>query len=406
MKKYVLLTAIIISTFFGYSQNNKVVSAFNYHKNGKLDKAKANIDPATVHPKTMNNAKTWFYRGNIYIDIYRSDDSTYKNLDPDALDKAYEAYTKATELDTKQQYSLDIIQRMPIVGEAYFNDGAKKYNLGMNAMNEQDTVLAIEEFNNSVTSFENAFDIYSEGGHVDTTTIYYISIAADLAQDYDKAKKSLETLIEMDYPEASIYTSLANIYYKQDKDVEKALNVYGEGRMRYPKDLNLILNETNVFLAENMTEKALNNLELAAVIDKENPTIFFAIGAKYNEVVDDTTKTDEMREGAFVKATEAYDKSIELKPDYFDPNYNMGALYVNKASATIDRANQLPLDAQEEYDKLKNDADEYLKTCLPYLEKARELDPEDRSTLISLKEIYTRLKMDDKRIEVDDKLKE
>ena len=406
MKKYVLLTAIIISTFFGYSQNSKVVSAFNYHKNGKLDKAKANIDPATVHPKTMNNAKTWFYRGNIYIDIYRSDDSTYKNLDPDALDKAYEAYTKATELDTKKQYTLEILQRMPIVGEAYFNDGAKKYNLGMSAMNEQDTVLAIEEFNNSVASFENAFDIYSEAGHIDTTTIYYISIAADLAQDYDKAKKSLETLIEMEYPEPSIYTTLANIYYKQDKDVDKALEVYAAGRMKYPKDLNLILNQTNVFLAENMTEKALNNLELAAVIDKENPTIFFAIGAKYNEVVDDTTKSEEMRQNAFEKATEAYNKAIELKPDYFDPNYNMGALYVNKAAATIDIANRLPLDAQDEYDKLKNEADDYLKTCLPYLEKARELDPEDRSTLVSLKEIYTRLKMYDELKEVNAKLQE
>ena len=406
MKKYVLLTAIIISTFFGYSQNSKVVSAFNYHKNGKLDKAKANIDPATVHPKTMNNAKTWFYRGNIYIDIYRSDDSTYKNLDPDALDKAYEAYTKATELDTKKQYTLEILQRMPIVGEAYFNDGAKKYNLGMSAMNEQDTVLAIEEFNNSVASFENAFDIYSEAGHIDTTTIYYISIAADLAQDYDKAKKSLETLIEMEYPEPSIYTTLANIYYKQDKDVDKAIEVYAAGRMKYPKDLNLILNQTNVFLAENMTEKALNNLELAAVIDKENPTIFFAIGAKYNEVVDDTTKSEEMRQNAFEKATEAYNKAIELKPDYFDPNYNMGALYVNKAAATIDIANRLPLDAQDEYDKLKNEADDYLKTCLPYLEKARELDPEDRSTLVSLKEIYTRLKMYDELKEVNAKLQE
>ena len=406
MKKFAFIIGLIVTAYFGFSQNSKVVSAYNYHNSGKLDKAKENIDAATVHPKTMNKAKTWFYRGNIYIDIYRSQDSIYKNLDPEALPKAYEAYKKAQELDENKQYMVDILTRMPIVGEAYFNDGANKYNKGMNALNAQDSVLSREEFKQSVYSFETAYKIYENLGRIDTTTIYYISIAAELGEDYDKAISSLETLMEMNYPEPAIYSSAGNIYYKHFHDTEKAAEVYREGRKKYPNDLNLLLNETNFFLAEEETEKALNNLTLAAKIDETNPTIFFAIGAKYNEVVDDTTRTDEMRAGAFEKAAEAYRKSIEIKPDYFDPNYNMGALYVNKAATLIEIANDLPLDAQAEYDSLRNAADGYLKACLPYLEKARELQPDDRSTLVSLKEIYTRLKEYDKVKEIDAKLEE
>jgi tetratricopeptide (TPR) repeat protein len=161
-----------------------------------------------------------------------------------------------------------------------------------------------------------------------------------------------------------------------------------------------------LYLAEGQTEKALDNLKLAAKIDETNPTVFFAIGAKYNEVADDTLRPAEMREESFKNAAEAYKKSVELKPDYFDPNYNMGALYVNKAAALIDVANKLPLSEQKEYDRLKGEADNYLSMSLPYLERAQELQPTDRSTLISLKEIYTRLNMMEKLKEINVKLEE
>lgn len=406
MKKLAFLIGLLVMVSFGFSQNAKVVSAYNYHKDGKLDKAKENIDAAITHPKTADNAKTWFYRGNIYIDIYRSQDSAYMNLDPEALPKAYEAYKKAKELDVKKQYMIDILKYLPIVGESYFNQGAKDYNEGMDALKVQDSALSKVEFNESVNAFETAYTIYKDLGREDTTTIYYISIAAELAEDYEKALSSLETLMEMNYPEPSIYSSAGNICYKYMNDRDKAEEMYLKGRDKYPDDLNLLLNETNFFLAEEETEKALNNLTLAAKIDESNPTIFFAIGAKYNEVVDDTTKTREMRQNAFIDASDAYKKSIAISPDYFDPNYNMGALYVNKAASLIEIANELPLDKQAEYDSLKSAANDYLRDCLPYLEKAQELQPEDRSTLLSLKEIYTRLRMDEKREAIDAKLEE
>jgi len=405
MKKAAVILIFMISSDLCFTQPD-VQNAFNYHNQGKLDKAKISIDKAILNPKAVNNAKTWFYRGNIYIDICRSQDTAYKNLDTDALTKAYEAYLKATELDTKNEYKIDILQRMILVAESYFNDGANKYNLGMTALSNSDSILAKKHFQVSVNSFENAFKIYESGGRTDTATIYYISIAAELGQDFPKAKGTLLQLIEMQYPEPAIYTSMANILYKQDKDVEKSLFYFSEGRQKFPDNLNILLNETNVFLAEGMTEKALDNLQLAAKFDESNPTIFFAIGAKYNEIVDDTTRTMEMREEAFTKASAAYKKSIELKPEYFDPNYNMGALYVNKAASLIEIANNLPLTAQTEYDKLKQQANDYLQNSLPYLEKAYELQPTDRSTLVSLKEIYTRLNMLDKLKEINAKLEQ
>ncbi|MEZ5084461.1 MAG: hypothetical protein R2750_13605 [Bacteroidales bacterium] len=404
MKRFAYVIMLIVIANIGYGQSSQLQSAIVYHRQGRLDKAKEAIDKATAHEKTINDAKTWYYSGKIYIDIYNSPDSSIRALAPDAINKSYESYQKARELDEKNQYSNDIAQDLPIVGEAFFNQGANLFNQGMQAQDIQDSTAAKNKFHGSMDSFEKAYKIYLVSGINDTTTIYYVSVAAELAEEYDIAKEKIQMLIDMDYQRASIYSSLASIYYLQDKDVEKALATYEMGQEKFPDDLNLLLMETNVFLAEEMTEAALANLQKAAEIDTTNATIFFAIGAKYNEIVDDTTRTEEMRQDAFEKAVAAYNKSLDIDPEFFDPAYNMGALYVNKASSVIEIANQLPLDEVEEYDRLKAEADKYLEDSLPYLEKAHQLQPDDVSTMASLKEIYTRLNMLEKLKEINAKL--
>lgn len=393
MKKIVFALAIMISVTSLFAQKSAIQSAFNYQRTGKLDKAQEYIDKAVANEKTIADAKAWYYRGNIYIDIYNSPLDAFNALSDDALNIAYTSYNKAMEYDEKNSYTDEILEKMPGVGELFFNEGARQYNAGIEAQNIEDSVASIASFNKSVEAFEQAYNIYTTAGISDTATLYYVAVAAEFANDYTKAKQRLSQLVEMQYPKAGIYSALAEIYYVQDKDVEKAMEVYTLGRERFPNDLNLLLMETNMYLGEEMTEEALANLKMAAEIDTTNPTIFFAIGAKYNEVVDDTTKTPEMREDAFQNAIVAYERSIELKPDYFDPNYNIGALYVNKASSEITAAGQLPYEEQEKYDELMALANLYLETCLPFLEKAHELQPDDVSTLVSLKEIYTRLGM-------------
>ena len=44
-------------------------------------------------------------------------------------------------------------------------------------------------------------------------------------------------------------------------------------------------------------------------------------------------------------------------------------------------------------------------TALPYLEQALAVEPDDRETLRSLRDIYARVGMDDKMLEVSAKLK-
>ena len=108
--------------------------------------------------------------------------------------------------------------------------------------------------------------------------------------------------------------------------------------------------------------------------------------------------------GKFEEAENYYKKAIELNPDYFDANYNLGALYVNQAIEISKAANELPLNEEKKYKELKDQETELLRKSLPYIEKADSLQPNDQYTLRSLKDIYTRLGMMDKLKSINERL--
>ncbi|HOV10602.1 MAG TPA: hypothetical protein PLL90_02440, partial [Bacteroidales bacterium] len=98
MKKLVLVVIAVLISGITFSQT-EVVSAYNYLKNGQLDKAKTYIDKACVNEKTKGLAKTWFYCGNIYLSIALTKEEKFKSLDSNAIQIAYDAYQKAIQLD-------------------------------------------------------------------------------------------------------------------------------------------------------------------------------------------------------------------------------------------------------------------------------------------------------------------
>lgn len=91
------------------------------------------------------------------------------------------------------------------------------------------------------------------------------------------------------------------------------------------------------------------------------------------------------------KAESYYAKALEIKPDYFDALYNLGALFYNEAAEKIKQANELDLSKQKEYDKLSAAAKELFNKALPYFDKALAIDGNDLNTLIALKEIHANL---------------
>jgi tetratricopeptide (TPR) repeat protein len=153
----------------------------------------------------------------------------------------------------------------------------------------------------------------------------------------------------------------------------------------------MTLSESNVYIFFSDVPKALSTLNIAAQKDSTNYLVFNAIGNNYQKIYEDTLQKPANRADAYKKSEAAYLKAIKLKPDFYDVEINIASLYFNSAVPIALKANGLPLDAKDEYDRLVADANNFYKLALPYLKKADELQPNDLNTLNSLRQIYSSL---------------
>ena len=68
----------------------------------------------------------------------------------------------------------------------------------------------------------------------------------------------------------------------------------------------------------------------------------FTIGSGYDRLSLDSSIAETEKEAMLAEAEKAYLKAIELKPDYFDAYYNLGALFFNKGVEVFEFANSIP----------------------------------------------------------------
>lgn len=371
-----------------FAQRNNRTTAFNYLRKGQLAEAKEYIDKTVLHPQTINDARAWFYKGNVYLSIDMSNNPEYKKISPDALDVALTAYKRALELDEAKEYYADILTNLIIIGERFYNKGVDFFNSN--------------KFMEASNAFYSSATITQEFGSLDTTALFNAATTADLGQFNNKAKELYNELIVLNYNNPAIYTGLGGIFMREG-DTVTALQYIQQGRQKFPDDFNVLIHETNIFLLTEQVSKALNNLQLAMTKDTTNPTLFFAVGVTYDQlrIINPENSEEYLR-----LAEEAYRNAISLDESYFDAFYNLGALFVNQAAQIIDAANELPLREIEKFNQEKERAYAFLEKSLPYLEHAHKLLPGDISTMVSLKEIYTRLNMFDHLKIIDQKISE
>jgi tetratricopeptide (TPR) repeat protein len=347
------------------AQNAEVVNAYNYQKFKEYDKAKISIDKAILDPKTGIIAKTWYYRGLIYQDIEESLDANVKVLDPQALDKSIESFMKSMELDVKKAYSEDIMKRLPFLQNRYVNKGIESYK----AKQYQE---ASDCFMKSATISEK---VYSK---IDTGLIFNAALANINAKNVTGQKELLSRLIDLKYQDAEIYRSLANVYMAE-KDTAKGLELIAQGRKAFPANNSLMIDELNVYMSRGQAKQMISKMEEAAHADSTNKTLWFALGATYDNM------------GKKVNAEKAYKKAISIDTVYFDALYNLGAMHYNAGVEVYNKVKDLPMSKEKEYNTGKAKYTASFNKSLPYLEKALTLAPNDVNTLLSLKEVYAKL---------------
>ena len=344
------------------AQTSAVTNAILNQRTGLLDKARTDIDKAIVNEKTSGKAKTWFTRGEIYQGMLESPIYS-KQLQPgEGLQKAYESYAKTIELDTKTgEFGKQAVPKMDNLYGRAFNDAVNSYNA--------------KEYDKAIASYKLASQIKPQ----DTTAVLYSAYASEAKQDFATAKANYNQLLGMNYKSVTLYSRLFQIA-KQEKNQAEAAKILQQALVAYPTNKGFMLEDLNMSLASGKGEDALAKINKTIAADPTNSNLYAVRGSMYDQQKkQDLALTD-------------YRKAVELDPNNFDAQFNLGVYNYNKAADAFTKASKMDLKTyQVSGKKYEVEGKKYFEASVPYFEKALQLQPEDRNTLVSLQKVYFRL---------------
>ena len=174
MKKIALTLFVVFAMTMAFGQKNVRQSASNYLKDGKLDKAMEAINQCILDPSTAQDARAWFIRGNIYLEIANTKDEKFKALDSDPMTKSLDSYKKAVEFDPKKEYFDDILAKLNWQRNNYYNAAVESYNK--------------REYKDAMSNFAKGAEVIEASGIADTLSLLNAATCASLANEKAAAK--------------------------------------------------------------------------------------------------------------------------------------------------------------------------------------------------------------------------
>ena len=385
MKKVMILLAVLLTANVMMAQKKDRTDAYMYNKNGQYAKAMASIEKCVNHEqfagmKPNDQAQAWLYRAAIYQNIIQSGDEALMAQAPNALEIVYESLMNCMKNpeylnDNKQE----IYQRVGNVMNTYYTKGADDYNTG--------------KFAEAAPMFKKAYDIAKSLGSSDANDMLNFAATSALrAENYATALGYFNELKNNGVDGVDVYKHLAACYNGMG-DSENAMAMINAGLEKDPSDASLIVEKVNAYMKEGKTVEAVEDINKLLALDPQNAQLFFVLGTIYgdenNKDVYDTEK-----------AKKYYEDAIEINPDYYDAIYNLGALYITMSNKLKTEANELPLNKVKEYNDLVKQAEDLVRTGLPYVKKAYETQPTPEVKNV-LKTMYVQLKMNEEAKALD-----
>ncbi|QXU43816.1 lipopolysaccharide assembly protein LapB [Pedobacter sp. D749] len=372
------LTALIFVSFNAVAQKSQILIARN--SVGKLQASIANkedekkqlsiiteglksIESAEKDNKTKNWTETWSIKS--YLTSFASLIDTDPNNANKFYDSAVEAVAKAKALDRyndnggliKASDHNILIKKQDKGNEAYFNN----------------------EFKEAFADLKEVSDNFP----ADTTLALNTAICALNIQSYDESLTYFKRAKENGIKNPSVFQKMAQMYVVKSEN-ETAIKTLEDGLVLNPFNrfltndyINLLLDTENYSKAQGLIE---NNLK----VEKGNKLLYFLYG--YLQQVGGNNAT----------AILAYDKALTTDQNYFDALYQLSLAYINTANETLRKGDA---DKTEKYKGLINRAQFALQ-------RANEINPNDKKTVQLLIDIYNKKGVTDKAQELNRKLQE
>ncbi|AWW28673.1 methyltransferase [Echinicola strongylocentroti] len=394
MKKLILSLALVgVASTVAFGQKKVVRSAEKNLRKGNISEALTDIEAATQDPETGADPETFLIKGKI-LTIQFGADSSNTEATVDKGRSALDAFRKSLEMDGNDSTSKigkeiykEVVPGIPenLQGEGIFKLKTASVDKAISKYEKEDNAMA-----------SKFFAIAADIDPKDTSIVFNAGYTANMAEDYDAAKKYLTMLLDVpEYNKLNAYYFLIQIANQQEDDQEEAYRLVKEAREEYPNDKGLSEFEIQLLLQLEKMDEAMASIKQSLEEDPNNAPIRLRYGYLKEQ------------SGDLDGALEEYLKTVEIDPDFFEGNYYAGAVYIDQAREVINEVNNLPDDEWEaKSDSMLAEADDLYKEAMPLFEKAHELKPENTEIMQILFQIHTRLKNEDKAAEYDKKLQE
>ena len=370
MRKLSLIMVLLFCATFTYAQKGKVTQANSHFTAGKLDQAKKMIDEAMKHEACADYVKGYFTKGQIYQALFESPVKDYKKLDPNALNVAWDAYQKVIELDEKNRYESKLEEQYKNLVIDFTNKAIEFYN----ASNFESALMTFEK----VLEIKNS-PILVKGGavSVDTAIIFNAAVAAQRGGNLVAAEKHYKEALKYNYEAAKIYPMLANVLKEQGKK-EESIEYLHKGYELFPNDSYMIVELINYYVLGGEPEKAEVYLDAAIKQDPKNGSFYRVKGTLYEKIKE------------IAKAEAMYTKALELDPKDFIAQYNLGNIKLTEAINVHKKV--MDIVDVDEYNKAMEKVFSSYAVAVQYFEKALEIKPDEKNAMVTLKELYFKLR--------------
>jgi hypothetical protein len=200
-----------------WGQTDSLNAATQYYSKKELYKAKSAIDHASTDASTMNMPYTWYMRGFIYKEIYRTYEANDKQSS--AREEAVKAFAKLIPMDTLPEYP-EARQALKALAITYFNQSKEFFTP--------------DQFRTAILYFEN-YDKYVHLADPRSNTTepfinFYQSLATVLNNALESDRKKYLPLMEeidncykkilsQDSTDAFSWKNIALLYYNHGVSV-------------------------------------------------------------------------------------------------------------------------------------------------------------------------------------------
>lgn len=384
---FLMLMFIAVAVSAQKKQKPNINKALKSLQEGNLAEAKDMIDLATTYEKTMDDGKTWYYRGLIYAAIDTTSREEFKSLSDDPFKTAMESFEKADQMGKagSEYFTSDPNTVIPVTKSQQMAQLANHYlNRGASLYQSDDLEDALENFEKTQVVLPD-----------DTIAYFYAGFVANALEDHDKALQNFEKYLEKGGTSSDAYSLMINTYSGAKDDKEKALEVVREAKAKFPENPEFPKVEIGLLIDLEKTDEAKSGLEEAVIREPDNQMYHFYLGYVNSKLEN------------WEEAKKNFTEALRVDPSYFDAQYYLAQLYLIDASKIMDQLKNLGISAADK--KKQAELDKQLvasyKIALPHWEKAEKLKPNDLDVLDRLRTIYYYLGDDANEKRVSAKLK-